>query len=112
MMDYGYWGDMMGGSGVGLLGSLVCLVLLVDLVLVGIWLYQQVTNKQGRVLDLYTNAFVSVLPYVVPMAIAMILIGIWTSRMAKKKQVQAMESMKQEISDEVVSKVTDGLEKK
>ena len=40
MMSYGY-GGMMGGG----LGSLVALVLLVDLVLLGVWLWKQIQNK-------------------------------------------------------------------
>lgn len=44
MMGYGYGGwDMMGGAGI--FGLLTWLVILVDLVLVGIWLWQQVSKK-------------------------------------------------------------------
>ena len=43
MMGYGGGWGMMGGY--GLLGGIVLLVLFVDLVLVGIWLWQQVTKK-------------------------------------------------------------------
>ena len=39
MMGYGYGGMMSGG-----LGSIVALVVVVDLVLLGIWLYKQI-NK-------------------------------------------------------------------
>jgi len=44
MMGYGYdgWG-MMGGA--GLLGVITWLVVIVDLVLVGVWLWQQVSKK-------------------------------------------------------------------
>jgi len=42
MMGYGYEG-MMGGMGV--FGSLALLVVLVDLVLVGIWLWQHISKK-------------------------------------------------------------------
>ncbi len=42
MMGYGY-GSMMVGW--GLLGSITFLVVLVDLVLVGIWLWQQISKK-------------------------------------------------------------------
>jgi len=43
-MGYGYdgWG-MMGGA--GLLGVITWLVVIVDLVLVGVWLWQQVSKK-------------------------------------------------------------------
>jgi len=45
MMGYGDWGygSMMGG--VGIFGSLIALAVLVDLVLVGIWLWQQISKK-------------------------------------------------------------------
>ena len=42
-MGYGYTA-MMGG-GMGLFGSLIVLVVLVDLILVGIWLWQQISKK-------------------------------------------------------------------
>ncbi len=43
MMQYGFgYGGMMGGMGIW--GGLVWLVLLIDLVLVGIWLWKQI-NK-------------------------------------------------------------------
>ncbi|MEK7644960.1 MAG: hypothetical protein AAB391_01355 [Patescibacteria group bacterium] len=42
MMTYGYSG-MMGGA--GLLGGLIWLVVVVDLVLLGVWLWQQVAKK-------------------------------------------------------------------
>jgi hypothetical protein len=44
-MRYGDWGygSMMGGTDV--LGLLTWLVIVVDLVLVGIWLWQQVSKK-------------------------------------------------------------------
>lgn len=37
---YGY-----GSNGFGLFGSLVCLIMLVDLVLLGIWLWKQISKK-------------------------------------------------------------------
>lgn len=50
MMGYGYdggygggWGMMSGG--VGLFGLLICLVILVDLILVGVWLWQHISKK-------------------------------------------------------------------
>ena len=40
----GYWyGNMMGGAGI--FGLLTWLVLIIDLVLVGIWLSQQIAKK-------------------------------------------------------------------
>lgn len=42
MMGYGSWG-MMGG--VGLFGTITWLVIVVDLILVGIWLWQQISKK-------------------------------------------------------------------
>ncbi len=42
MMNYGYGGMM---SGVGSFGFLIGLIILVDLVLVGIWLWQQISKK-------------------------------------------------------------------
>lgn len=39
--------NMMGGYGVfGLLGTLFWLVILIDLILVGIWLWQQIQKKR------------------------------------------------------------------
>ncbi len=47
-MGYGYGYDggwsMMGG-GFGIFGALICLVVLVDLVLAGIWLWQNISKK-------------------------------------------------------------------
>ena len=40
MMGYGDYGNMMGGA--GLLSSLFGIVVLVDLILVGIWLWKQI----------------------------------------------------------------------
>jgi hypothetical protein len=47
MMNY-FWGgsggwNMMGGT--GLVGTIIWLVIVIDLVLVGVWLWQQVTKK-------------------------------------------------------------------
>ena len=42
MVGYGY-GDMMGGG--GLVGVITHLVILVDLILVGMWLWQSVSKK-------------------------------------------------------------------
>lgn len=41
-MGFGY-NSMMGGSGA--LGGLLWLVVLADLILVGVWLWQQITKK-------------------------------------------------------------------
>ncbi|HEY4490131.1 MAG TPA: hypothetical protein VJC12_02650 [Candidatus Paceibacterota bacterium] len=43
MGNYGSWGMMNGG--LGSFGFITWLVVLVDLILVGIWLWQQVTKK-------------------------------------------------------------------
>lgn len=43
MMGYGYGAGMM--SGTGIFGLLAWIVVLVDLVLVGIWLWQQISKK-------------------------------------------------------------------
>lgn len=40
-MDYGNSWGMMGGSG---LGAIIALAALVDLVLLGIWLYKQISK--------------------------------------------------------------------
>ena len=42
MMGYGYGGMM---SGAGVLGLVFWLVILVDLILVGIWLWQHISKK-------------------------------------------------------------------
>jgi len=42
MMGYGGWG-MMGSA--GFLGLLTWLVLFIDLVLVGVWLWQRISKK-------------------------------------------------------------------
>ena len=41
MMGYGW--SMMGGAGIW--GALIAVVVLIDLVLVGIWLWQQISRK-------------------------------------------------------------------
>ena len=48
MMGYGYgydggWG-MMGG-GFSVFGVLICLVVLIDLILAGVWLWQNIAKK-------------------------------------------------------------------
>ena len=43
MMGYGYYGDMMGG--IGLFGFITWFVVIVDLVLLGMWLWKQVSGK-------------------------------------------------------------------
>ena len=43
MMGYGYSGSMMGGFGG--LGIITWLVVTVDLILLGIWLWQQISKK-------------------------------------------------------------------
>ncbi len=43
MMGYGGSVSMMGGA--GLLGTLTWLVIIIDLVLVGIWLWQHISKK-------------------------------------------------------------------
>jgi len=43
MMGYGNFGNMMGGAGI--LGSLFGIVVLVDLILLGIWLWKQINKK-------------------------------------------------------------------
>lgn len=46
MMNWGGWGygDMMG-SGFGVLATLLWMVILVDLTLLGIWLWKQIQKK-------------------------------------------------------------------
>lgn len=43
MMGYGNYTDMMGGFGI--FGSLVSIVVLIDLILLGIWLWKQINKK-------------------------------------------------------------------
>lgn len=46
MMGYGYgygYGGMMGGAGV--IGSLIWAIVVIDLVLLGIWLWKKISNK-------------------------------------------------------------------
>lgn len=43
MMGYGNVGGMMGGFGI--LGTIFWIVLLVDLILLGIWLWKQIQKK-------------------------------------------------------------------
>lgn len=46
MMSYGGYGNMMGGNfGVGYLGIITWIVVLVDLILLGIWLWKQINKK-------------------------------------------------------------------
>jgi hypothetical protein len=42
--SYGYGGGMMG-YGLGLLGLLFCLVLFIDAILLGVWLWQNISKK-------------------------------------------------------------------
>jgi len=41
-MGYGFGGSMMGGEGGGVFGLLIMIVILVDLILVGIWLWKKI----------------------------------------------------------------------
>ena len=43
MMGYGYDGSMMGGFGI--LGTITYLVILIDLILAGIWLWQHISKR-------------------------------------------------------------------
>ncbi len=43
MMGFGRYGGMMGGF--GLFGSLFTIIVLVDLVLLGVWLWKQIQKK-------------------------------------------------------------------
>lgn len=47
MMHYGYeYGGMMGfGGGSSLICGLICLVVLVDLILLGVWLWKKIGEK-------------------------------------------------------------------
>ena len=45
-MMFGEWGyGLMMGGGAGVFGSLVVLVLFIDLILVGIWLWKEISKK-------------------------------------------------------------------
>ena len=44
MMNYGYSGFSMM-SGAGLFGTITWLVVIVDLILVGVWLWQNISKK-------------------------------------------------------------------
>ena len=50
-------------------------------------------------LDIYKKALIHVLPYIIPMIVIIGIIGIWTSKIAKKKQQQYLDSMKHEEID-------------
>jgi hypothetical protein len=45
-MMYDNWGWNQGSYGFGLLGALMYLVIFIDLVLLGIWLYKQISKKK------------------------------------------------------------------
>lgn len=45
MMGWGYGANMMGTSNLGVLGALIWVAIFVDLVLLGIWLWKQITKK-------------------------------------------------------------------
>jgi uncharacterized membrane protein YkvI len=60
-------------------------------------------------LHLYTKAFISILPFIIPLIIIMTLVFVWTLSHAKKKQKEAMDSMKQEISSEVAARIKNSL---
>jgi hypothetical protein len=46
MMGYPYYGGMMAGFGG--FGFLFCLVILIDLILLGVWLWQQIAKHKHR----------------------------------------------------------------
>ncbi len=41
----GYYGNMMGWGGFGIFASLFYIVLLIDMVLLGIWLWRKISQK-------------------------------------------------------------------
>jgi len=45
MMGYGNWGASMMGAGSGIFGSVFGLVILIDLILLGLWLWKQINKK-------------------------------------------------------------------
>ena len=46
MMGYGSWGGYnMMGSGLGILATVFWLAVLIDLILLGIWLWKQINKK-------------------------------------------------------------------
>lgn len=45
MMGYGNWGYSMMNWGFGAVGSLVWIIVLIDLILLGIWLWKQIQKK-------------------------------------------------------------------
>lgn len=45
MMGYGNWGYNMMGSGFGVLATIFWLVILIDLILLGVWLWKQINKK-------------------------------------------------------------------
>lgn len=47
MMGYGNWGYGMMNSGFGILAGLFWLVILIDLILLGFWLFKQINSKKG-----------------------------------------------------------------
>ena len=44
-MMWGNYGSMMGGGWVGFWGSLYGIVILIDLILLGVWLWKQIQKK-------------------------------------------------------------------
>lgn len=45
MMGYGNWGYGMMSSGFGVLATVFWLVIFIDLILIGIWLWKQIQKK-------------------------------------------------------------------
>lgn len=45
MMGFGNYSNMMNWGGFGLVGSLLWLVILIDLILLGIWLWKKIQEK-------------------------------------------------------------------
>lgn len=46
MMGWNYGGGMMGGAGWGVFASLYSVVILIDLVLLGLWLWKQISRRK------------------------------------------------------------------
>ncbi|MBI2020653.1 sporulation protein YjcZ [Candidatus Daviesbacteria bacterium] len=45
MMGWGGYGGMMGGYGFGVLSTIFWLIILIDLILLGVWLWKQIQKK-------------------------------------------------------------------
>lgn len=56
-------------------------------------------------LAIYIKAIIGILPFIIPMIVIMIVMSVLATKYGKKKQAEAMDSMKEQIAAEVVDQL-------